>query len=425
MTIPAMLRETQVFGAPDYGLGDQHSAPKAGAVNLRGPGAEDHFRVELATQRSQDQEFNARWRELVAASKSPERIFQTPAFFRVMLDTRTAGTRVELLAIVRQSDNEIEGVVPVMLMEQTLSFAIGKLVLFAPKVPMVRLLGSIPAASSEIGVVECLAHKILALFPEAKSISMQAMPVDSDYWRTLAKIGARQRGLSTALLGDWRSCHTMPLPASFEQYVGQFSAKKRYNLNRQIRRLEQQAGALELLRIEHTDRVDTLLHSLAELVSPAEFAANVHPRTLAHLATQGLLCCYVLRAGGESLAVIMATRAAGVVHVAKIFDAGSHRALSIGTSAMHLAVEDIIGQGGIGLIDFGYGTPKHESSSSQVIETRGQILLFKCTNNVRRLYSAHAVFYRTSEALIATVKLVRKKVTAIWRERGIAGLISR
>lgn len=425
MTIPSMLGEAQIFGVPDYGLVDQNWAPKTGGANLRGPVTADHFRVELATHQSQDQVFGARWSELVAASNSPERIYQTPAFFRFLLDTRTAGSRIELLAIVRQSDNEIEGVVPVMLTEQTLSFAIGKLVLFAPKIRMVRLLGSVPAASSEIGVVECLAHKILAQFPEAKSISMQALPVDSDYWRTLEKIGARQRGLSTALLGDWRVCHTMPLPATFEQYVGQFSAKKRYNLNRQIRRLEQHVGTLELSRVQHTDRVDAMLHSLAELVSPAEFAENVNPRTLAHLATQGLLCCYVLRAGGESLAVIMAIRAAGVVYVAKIFVTGSHRALSIGTSAMHLAVEDIIGQGGIGLIDFGYGTPKHEFSSSQVLQTRGQILLFETANSVRRLFYAHAVFYHMAEALIATVKLVRKKLTATWRECGIAGLIAR
>lgn len=411
MPTPAFLRKTQTCLAP--------ADTRSELAQAAGDGSEVQpahpYRVELATHRLQDASFCARWRELLIASKSPQQIYQSPAFFRFLLDSRTPNTRSELLVIVRQSDNVIEGVIPVMIARQEVSFAIGKLVLFCPKIPMIRLLGSIPAVSSDIDMVEFLAHRILALFPEAKSIFMQALPIESDYWRTLATIDARQRGLATALMGHWRGCHTMPLPASFEQYVEKFSAKKRYNLNRQIRQLEEQAGKLALVRVERTDQVGAMLESLAALVSPAEFSASVNPRMLAHLATQSLLCCQVLRAGGETLAVIVGTRSAKVWHIDKIFVTERYRALSVGTSAMHLAVKDIIVQAGIEMIDFGYGSPKHDFSSSHVLETRGQVLLFDRKTGVRMLFFAHSVFLRAVEALLPTAKRVMKKLASTWR----------
>jgi CelD/BcsL family acetyltransferase involved in cellulose biosynthesis len=415
MTPPPFLRQTQAFARSGGAAVDTNLQRPGKTVSAPALAAADRYRVELVTHRSHDPAFCALWRELVAASKSPQQIFQTPAFFKFLLDSRAPGTRAELLALVRQSDGAIEGVVPVIIAEQVLSFAIGKLVLFAPRIPMVRLLGSIPALPPDIGVVEHVAHQILARFPDARSIFMQALPAGSEYRRTLEKIGAGQRGLATSLMGGWRDCHTMPLPASFEEYLAKFSAKKRYNLNRQVRRLEEQAGTLDLARIEHTGQVGHMLQSLAELVSPAEFAATVNPRTLAHLAAQGLLCCYVLRAGGESVAVIIGRRAANVLHIDKIFVTEKHRALSVGTSAMHLAVKDVIGQGGVSLIDFGYGTPKHDFSSSQVLESRGQMLLFDSTTNINILLRAHSMFFHAAEALVRTAKHVMEKAAAAMR----------
>lgn len=412
MMIPALLRETPAF-APAQ-LDRQHAAREAGQAPMTAAGGQ--FRVELATDRLHEAAFCARWRELVGESDSAQRIYQTPEFFRYLLNTGAAGSRAELLAIVRQSDDVIEGVVPVVLVEQPLNFAIGQRVLFAPKVPMVRLLGSIPAVSPHVAVIDTLARKILAVFPEAHAIFMQALPQESHFWRALARPGARRRGLATALLGDWRDCHTMPLPATFEQYLEKFSAKKRYNLNRQIRRLDEQVGTLELMRIEQTGQVGVMLASLAELVSPAQFADSVNPRMLAHLAAQGLLCCYVLRAGSETLAVIIATRSATVMHIDKIFVTDHHRALSVGTSAMHLAVKDIIAQDGIGLIDFGYGTPKHEFASSHLLQRRGQVLLFDSMASARVLFYAHAVFFHAVETLIPVAKRVMAKL-ASWMGR--------
>lgn len=419
MTLPPLLRQTHALARSGGAALDADIDIELARKAAHAPAAvaADRYRVELATHRSQDPAFCARWRELIAASKSPQQIFQTPAFFNFLRDSRAAGTRAELLALIRQSDGAIDGVVPVIIAEQVLSFAIGKLVLFAPAIQTVRLLGSVPALPSDIDAVQLVAQQLLARFPDARSIFMQALPADSDYRRTLEKICARQRGLATSLMGEWRDCHTMPLPASFEEYMAKFSTKKRYNLNRQVRRLEEQAGMLELVRIEHTGQLGPMLQSLAQLVSSAQFAAGFNPRTLAHLAAQGLLCCYVLRAGGESLAVILGRRAANVLHIDKIFVTEKHRALSVGTSAMHLAVKAIIAQGGVDLIDFGYGTPKHDFSSSHVLERRAQVMLFDSTTNIGRLFRAHSAFFHAAEALVRIVKHVKEKATAAIRRQ--------
>jgi hypothetical protein len=43
----------------------------------------------------------------------------------------------------------------------------------------------------------------------------------------------------------WRDCHTVPLPADVDTYLQKLSAKKRYNLSRQVRLLAKEAGEVK------------------------------------------------------------------------------------------------------------------------------------------------------------------------------------
>ena len=370
------------------------------------------FVVEIATGRVDDPTFQATWSALVAASDSPQKIYQTPEFFQFLRETPKEGIRLEVLALVRLRDGAVVGVVPVRVCQQHLNFKLGPLSLCSAKVDMVNLLGSIPATPTGMDVSEFLLSQLLALFPQSRAVFMQALPADSGHWNNLQEM-AGQRQLTTALMGDWRDCHTMPLPATFDQYLGKFSSKKRYNLNRQIRMLGEQAGELVLTRIERPEQVPAMMAGLKGFLSAYELHAVPSEAMLTSLAGRKLLLCYVLRAGEDIMAAVIGTRSPDTLHIHNIFVEKKHLALSVGTSAMHLAIEDMVGLGCLRSIDFGYGTPNNEFRSSHVLQTRAQVMVYDRMRATSLLFFAHGVFSRTTETVISLIKSLRTKVLAV------------
>jgi hypothetical protein len=370
----------------------------------------DDLVVALATERAGDPTFCILWQGLVADSDSPQKIYQTPAFFKFLQEMRYPGERLEVVTVSRKSNGALVGVVPVRISEQGLDFKFGPLNLHSAKVEMINLLGSIPAAPSGSDAADKLATQMLALFPRAKAVLMQALPQDSAYWDDLNEIRGGGGVLSTTLMSPWRACHTLPLSACFGQYLDKFSAKKRYNLNRQIRQLTDQVGALELERIERPEQVAGMISSIKALASCDELKTVLSEKSFVALAKQNLLLCHVLRAGDQILAAVIATRSPDTLHVHRIFVEKKHLALSVGTSAMHLVIKDVTGLGCLKAMDFGYGTPNNEFRSSQVLETRAEVLLFDNTKSISLLFFIHRHFVALSEGLVGVAKSIRKQL---------------
>ena len=370
------------------------------------------FVVEIATGRVDDPAFQATWSALVAASDSPQKIYQTPAFFQFLRESPKEGIRLEVLALVRLRDGAVVGVVPVRVCQQSLNFNLGPLSLYSAKVDMVNLLGSIPATPGGMDVSEFLLNQLLALFPQSRAVFMQALPMESGHWNNLQEM-AGQRQLTTALMGDWRDCHTMPLPATFDKYLEKFSSKKRYNLNRQIRMLGEQAGTLELTRVERVEQVPAMMAALKGFLSAYELHAVPSEAMLSSLAGKKLLLCYILRAGDEIMAAVIGTRSPDTLHIHNIFVEKKHLALSVGTSAMHLAIQDMVGLGCLRSIDFGYGTPNNEFRSSHVLETRAQVMVYDRMRATSLLFFTHRVFSTSTESVISLIKSLRTKVQTV------------
>ena len=391
--------------------GDAGPARQSGS-RMPAASAQPNYIVELATERSADPAFCLLWRALVVAGGSHQKIYQTPEFFHFQRETCDSGERLELLTISRRDDRALVGVVPVRIGRQDVVFGVGKLVLYKASVEMINLLGSVPAAPGGVLTQE-LGLQLLAAFPQAKAIFMQSLPLSSPHWRALqASADSAPQLLGCALMGQWRECHTLPLPATFEQYLEKFSAKKRYNLNRQIRQLAEQAGALTMQRIGRADEVTSMMAALMSLVPPARLASVLRPSTFEALARRDLLLCYVLRAGDEVLAAVIGTRSPDVWHIHNIFVNNNYLSLSVGTSAVHLAIKELMAERCFHLIDFGFGTPNHDFRSSHVLETRAQVLLFDRAQPVRLLFCAHALFNTLAERAIAKVKSWRKALRA-------------
>lgn len=364
--------------------------------------------VQVETVLGTDPVFRLQWLALVNAGSSPQKIYQLPAFFDFIQATDDGAAPVELVTVRRPIDHELLAVVPMRMGRHELRFKVGKLVLWRPTVPAMQLLGSVPASAGPAISTLLLARRALELFPRCKAVMLAAVTA-GPVWDGLTC--GPGHGIRPTLLSDWRACHLLPVPATLDAYMQQFSAKKRYNLKRQVRQLAEHYGDISLIRVEEAGQVDAMFDAISSLLPPARLAKVQRKESMQALAGHGLLLCYVVIAGGTPVGVVTGTRSAQVLHIHNIFADDSQRSLSVGTSVMHLALENIIGMGCFEVLDFGYGTPRHDYNSSQVIETRAPVALARAGGGVRHLLRAHRLFHVLAAQGVRMVKRARSAWT--------------
>ena len=304
------------------------------------------------------------WRRLLTESHSPEKIYQTPEFFRFLVDSQTtASDQFELFLVKDRVQDSIVGMVPVRISSIALDFGLAT---WQPRV--IRLLGSVPLMPVDAALMHQLFAHLLRAFPDCAAVSMQAFPVEL---QALLDAGRSQAAFA---VHGWRACHTIPLPEDVPAYLGKMSAKKRYNLGRQYRRLEQATGPLELVRIDRSAAVKDLVAGVLAL-APDGDRARTAARDYRVLAANRLLLSYVLRSGDAVIAVIAGSRYGDTWHVHQILYAPAYRHLSAGTVALHTALQDVIAHFAFTAADMGFGTPRDRFASTHVLKTRAHLLV--------------------------------------------------
>jgi CelD/BcsL family acetyltransferase involved in cellulose biosynthesis len=329
-----------------------------------GAGGGSAFAITCITAEFGLPRWTGEWRRLLTESRSPEKIYQTPEFFRFLVDSQTtASDQFELFVVRHRVQDKIVGIVPVRISTVALDFSVAT---WQPRV--VRLLGSVPLLPDDAALLHQLFAHLLRAFPECAAVSMQAFP------RELQGLPGADRRHQPFVMHGWRACHTIPLPADLPSYMGKMSAKKRYNLGRQYRLLEQATGPLTLVRIDRSAAVKDLVEGVLAL-APDGDRARTAARDYRVLAANRLLLSYVLRSRDEVVAVIAGSRYGDTWHVHQIMYAPHYRRLSAGTVALHTALQDVITSFAFTTADLGFGTPRDRFASTHVLQARAHVLV--------------------------------------------------
>jgi len=385
------LPETTAWTAPELPL------------SLRRTETAQRFEFSPATADLERSDVQAAWRSLLQVGRSPEKLYQLPEFFKYLQETKEDGAGAcDLYVVRRRSDARIVGIIPGRKVTQSVSVRLGPLTVFKRTVPVYQLLGSLPLIDAgEEGLSSFVLNNLLQRHPDCQALLMQATPEELAHT-------VDGKGLSRHVLNGWQNCHTVPLPEDVETYLQKFSSKKRYNLSRQVRLLAKEAGEVGLVRIEHADQVAALVDAMRTLMNPEVFSVQSSQVKLENLARNGLLHSYLLQCGDKTVALVLGTRSNEVWHVHNICCAQEYMNLSVGTSIIHLALQDAIAHFDFTHADFGYGTPNQEFRSTHVLQRRGKLLLCRRHGTADLLFKLHSVQNRMNEALIARVKTVRK-----------------
>jgi hypothetical protein len=380
------------------------SAPAPSLVRSRTMQCPDRYELNVATAYYDRPDILDAWHRMLASASSPEALYQSPQFFDHLIDMQQEeGTNHELFIVRRSIDYAIVGFIPVRTIECGLEFRVGPAALFKRTLRACQILGSLPLLDpAEEGLAEFVMQQLLKRFAKCDVLYMQAVPEETCV--VLDGIA----GVSSYVLNGWRTCHTQPLPDGVDAYLQKFSSKKRYNLSRQVRLLTEAAGTLQLQRIEEPGQVAGMFDAMSAMNASLDAPrADEQPR-LESLARQGLLLSYVIRCGDEDVAVVYGSRSASVWHIHKIACQQKYLHLSVGTSAIHLAVQDVLAHFAFKDIDFGYGMPNSEFRSTHVLKKRGLVLLHRARSGTALLLKAHGMYNAMNDALICQVKRAQK-----------------
>jgi CelD/BcsL family acetyltransferase involved in cellulose biosynthesis len=368
-------------------------SPLARSRTTRSP---DRYELNVATAYHDRPDILDAWHRMLAEATGPETLYQSPQFFNYLIDMAQGRDADYELFIVRRSvDHAIVGFVPVRTFECKLDFRLGPVSLFKKTIPACQVLGSVPLLDpAEEGLAEFVIQQLLERYAKCEALYMQAFPEETG--ATLPRSG----DMSTYVLNGWRACHTQPLPDSVDAYLKQFSSKKRYNLSRQVRLLTEAAGALQVMRIEQPEQVAGLLDAIVAIDPSRAATRDAEQVRLACLARQGLLLSYVIRCGDADVAVVLGSRSTSVWHVHKISGLQDYLHLSVGTSAIHLALQDVLANCSFSHVDYGYGMPNAEFRSTHVLKSRGHILLHRARSATAMLLKLHGMYNGMNDILI-------------------------
>ena len=333
------------------------------------------------------------WHRLLSESSSHEKIYQSPSYYEYLQRTNDGRDHIELLSISCASTGNIIGIVPLRFREQPISFGLGNKTIFSPRLSSIILLGSSPLLPPIPLLWEQVVDYIFAKFPSSSALSMPTLREEDSAFSIIKSIAVFNSGFKIHVLHGWRNSHVIPLPESFERYLQQFSAKKRFNINRQIRMLRENGqGILHLERIEHPEQVSKLVLARDEMATQTLIDKSISNEKYFALAQHGLLLSYILISGDQPVGVIMGTRSARTLHIHNILQDESLKRYSVGTSILHLAIEDLIKSLNYAFIDLGYSNPIHTYKSSNLTEQRGHVLLYRNTIRNKSLLLSHRLF---------------------------------
>jgi len=203
------------------------------------------------------------------------------------------------------------------------------------------------------------------------------------------------------LIEGIRPYHEIKLPGTFEEYLSKFSSRKRGNLKRRVKKLNEcNNGNLKLVTIKSTDQITAFLDSAESI---AENSWKLKPLgvriknneafrdRLIDSAKRGLLRSYILL-GEKPLAFVLGYQFNDIYHYVEIAYDQVFAKYSPGTVLLYMIIEDLINDNSPKKVNFGIGDATFKKEFGNVHEKDASILLLRKKFKNRFLFTSHSLF---------------------------------
>jgi hypothetical protein len=346
---------------------------------------------------------------MVEESDNPFVLYQSPDWFDHLTDTGLEGQ--SFLAYSLGVDDHDSAFVPITIDRQQVSLRLARgFVLPSPAVMTVRIWGGRPMMPETPAAINGLFETLLERFPSIEGLDLFGVGEDSGFIRALARACAGRRDFVVERREGLERIDLISLPRTFDEFLGRYGSKKRYNIRRQIRLARDSArGDLVLERVEHPKDVTGFLESIAVVNG---LAGQSHPAEeqvrLRDLAKRGLLRGYVLRAEGRPIACLMGKQLGQTYLIDWTRYDRVFRTFSPGTTLLHLAIEDLIMERPGALINLGYGSAKSSFRSTNESHPYPSFLLIKRTRTWRCILGLRATLRAVARVFGSILRALRR-----------------
>jgi hypothetical protein len=317
------------------------------------------------------------WEILASSRDSSSAAYQSPEYFDYLQDIDRTN-RLEVLTVKDETTDTIVGVVPISIWVYRLHFAFMARTLISPALRSIGILGGEPMIPEDPAAFDEMFITFAKCYPESQVIYMDPVPSTSHLWRHLQTSPAIRRLYYILVVGGFREWHSVPIPRSADEYYKKLPRKRRYNLLRQERLLQSHCGEpLHLSTICKEEDLPDLFEAIKKLPTENKYNFVFRKEEYVYLARYGLLRCYVLKAGPNVIGLLLGMKAGKIFKIDRFVHDPSLKQYSPGTTLWQLALRDLIGSGEFTNADFGYGLPAYRHRSTNIIEQKGRILLFR------------------------------------------------
>ena len=358
------------------------------------PGA-GYLVTALATQHART-EIRSCWNQLLSGNDKPGALYQSDNYY----DYRCESGDIDgdVLAVTETAQGSIVGVVPLKATEIGLQFIAGSDVFLRLAPQGLFLLGSEPMLREDIDAFDSLFLYLLRHYPQARAIAMMSVIVDSFTWRYVTTSRLIRKNYYVYMPEGPRNCHSIAVPVSLDAYNRSLSKKRRYNLQRQERLLQEHlAEEITLVAVDCVGRLHELYAAIEQLQAsdPAILTREQYELACRH----GILLCYVLRTKSRTIGLAIGSKSRKTFLVHKIFHDEALNRYSPGTALWQYILRDLIERADFTHVDMGVGDPAYRQHTTNVIERRARILLFRRTVANRLRIAAHRGYYSATADL--------------------------
>jgi len=332
------------------------------------------------------------WSRAALRQRAHMAYYQSPAYY----DHLVAQGQGDALALAVAHDGEGAplGVSPLRSGSLDLDFAVRDVRVARASFPSVRLLGGLGLPETEPESVVAFVRTLSDAYPNAAAFEIRALPVESALWEQLCTRPPMPDEFMLYAPHGARPCHMLSLAPSYDEYLGRFSRKKRYNLKRQVRRLDEMTGgALRLERIDTPESAATLAEAFGTLRPDAarrDGSQRLDGGQLADLAARGLLLSYVMFGRDRPIAAALGTRFGDALLMHRFAHDRDLDSWSPGIVLQVLMAKDLIETKLARRIDYGFGEPSFRLINE--VEPRVTAVLVRRDLLRRMTIAAHASF---------------------------------
>jgi hypothetical protein len=293
-----------------------------------------------------------------------------------------------VLAVLRDPTNAAPiAVTPLVYNRFPLTFSVAGKTLTEIKIPGYHLSGNIPLFPKSLDAYQALITRVFDS-SNVQCLYIHAVAKDSIFNDILSDAG----NFRTKLLiynpdNRLNRYYFIEMPACYDEYCKIFKSKALYNMKRELRLLEKQAGGrLDLIKVTMPDQVAAFLVEARKIAENSRYQRFVdldldqpadRQGVLEAMAKRGVLRCYLLRCGQQARAYVIGSQLEGVFYFHETAYDKAWARYSPGKSLLQLILKECFESETPRIFFFTGGDASYKKWFSNRMEDKVSLLIFR------------------------------------------------